>query len=86
MNLDFNDEQSLLRDTVSRFVQEHYSLDKRNAILKSPAGFSADHWRTMGYREMGVRLGIPPATVGTRLLRARKRIKRLLTPAAETRA
>ncbi len=38
------------------------------------------------YREMGVRLGIPPATVGTRLLRARKRIKRLLTPAAETRA
>jgi alkylation response protein AidB-like acyl-CoA dehydrogenase len=48
MNLDFNDEQSLLRDTVGRFVQENYSLEKRNAIVNSGNGFSADHWRTMG--------------------------------------
>jgi alkylation response protein AidB-like acyl-CoA dehydrogenase len=47
MNLDFNDEQVLLRDTVARFVQDNYSLEKRNAIIKSPGGFSAEHWRTM---------------------------------------
>lgn len=47
MNLDFNDEQTLLRDTVARFVQSNYSLEKRNAIVKSDGGFSAEHWRTM---------------------------------------
>ncbi len=48
MNLDFNDEQTLLRDTVSRFVQNNYSLEKRNALVKSTSGFSAAHWQTMG--------------------------------------
>ena len=47
MNLDFNDEQALLRDTVARFVQDNYSLEKRNAIVKSPGGFSVDYWKTM---------------------------------------
>jgi alkylation response protein AidB-like acyl-CoA dehydrogenase len=47
MNLDFNGEQSLLRDTVGRFVHEHYSLEKRNAIVKSGNGYNADYWRTM---------------------------------------
>jgi len=47
MNFEFNDEQVLLRDTVARFVQDNYSLEKRNAIIKSPGGFSAEHWRTM---------------------------------------
>lgn len=47
MNLDFNDEQSLLRDTVARFVQDNYALEKRNALIHSPEGFSRDHWRAM---------------------------------------
>ena len=47
MNFEFNDEQVLLRDTVARFVQENYSLEKRNAIIESRGGFSAEYWRTM---------------------------------------
>jgi len=48
MDLDFNEEQTLLRDTVARFVQQNYSLERRNAIVKSSGGFSADYWRSMG--------------------------------------
>lgn len=48
MNLDFSEEQALLRDTVARFVQNNYSLDKRKALAASDLGYSQDHWRSMG--------------------------------------
>ena len=48
MNLEFSDEQSLLRDSVARFVKERYSLERRNVLLQSEHGFSADNWRAMG--------------------------------------
>jgi alkylation response protein AidB-like acyl-CoA dehydrogenase len=47
MNLDFTDEQSLLRDSVERFVRSHYSLEQRRALADSPRGHSVDHWRSM---------------------------------------
>src|SRR5262245_21353122 len=47
MNFDLTDEQSLLRDSVARFVASHYSLQQRVAIARSKSGFSAEHWCTM---------------------------------------
>ena len=47
MNLEFSDEQSLLRDSVARFVRERYSLERRNALIRSEPGFGADNWRAM---------------------------------------
>jgi alkylation response protein AidB-like acyl-CoA dehydrogenase len=47
MNLDFTDEQALLRDSVERFVRSHYGLEQRRALADSPLGHSADHWRSM---------------------------------------
>jgi alkylation response protein AidB-like acyl-CoA dehydrogenase len=47
MNLDFTDEQSLLRDSVERFVRSHYSLEQRRTLAESPRGHSVDHWRSM---------------------------------------
>ncbi|MGH8177542.1 MAG: acyl-CoA dehydrogenase family protein [Steroidobacter sp.] len=48
MNLEFSEEQTLLRDSVARFVKSNYSLDKRREIVRSPTGFSPDHWKSMG--------------------------------------
>jgi alkylation response protein AidB-like acyl-CoA dehydrogenase len=48
MNLELSEEQTLLRDSVARFVTSNYSLDKRNEILRGEPGFSAALWRQMG--------------------------------------
>ncbi len=56
MDFSFSDEQTLLADSVEKFVQNDYSFDARRAITETDAGFSADNWRT--FAELGW-LGVP---------------------------
>ena len=56
MDFAFTEEQTLLRDSLKRFVQKEYSFEKRLAIQKSPEGYSRAVWAQLA--EMGV-LGLP---------------------------
>jgi pimeloyl-CoA dehydrogenase small subunit len=51
MDFSFTDEQTLLRDSVERFVQNDYTFAMRQKIVKTEAGFSADNWKT--FAELG---------------------------------
>jgi alkylation response protein AidB-like acyl-CoA dehydrogenase len=51
MNFEFSEEQSMLRDSVARFVQDDYSFDTRRAIVASDKGMSDESWQT--YAELG---------------------------------
>jgi alkylation response protein AidB-like acyl-CoA dehydrogenase len=51
MNFDYSDEQRLLKDSVQRFVTDHYALENRIKIASKAPGFSADHWKT--FAELG---------------------------------
>jgi pimeloyl-CoA dehydrogenase small subunit len=56
MNFELSEEQTLLAETIRRFVATHYSFDTRAKIIASPAGWSADVWAAIA--EMGL-LGLP---------------------------
>nr|MDA8248785.1 acyl-CoA/acyl-ACP dehydrogenase [Rhodospirillales bacterium] len=57
MDFDFSEEQSLLRDSVARLVEDAYGdFDKRRAYAKEPHGFSDALWTR--YAELGL-LGLP---------------------------
>ena len=47
MNFELSETQSILKDSVERFVAESYSLDKRQSLVKSELGFSQDNWKKM---------------------------------------
>ena len=51
MNFSFTEEQTLLQDSVLRFVQDEYEFEKRRKSLGSEDGFSRDHWKT--FAELG---------------------------------
>ena len=51
MNFDLSDEQRLLQDSVSRFVGDNYSLEKRNALIQAEPGFSTRYWQQ--FAELG---------------------------------
>jgi len=56
MDFSFSDEQTLLQDSVSRFIQNDYGFEARQKIVKQEPGFSSEHWRT--FAELGW-LGVP---------------------------
>lgn len=56
MNFSFTEEQTLLQDSLTRFVQKEYTFEKRLAIQKSSEGYSRAVWGQLA--EMGV-LGLP---------------------------
>ena len=56
MNFELSDEQTLLAETIKRFVTTHYNFDARAKIIASPAGHSEDVWSAIA--EMGL-LGLP---------------------------
>jgi alkylation response protein AidB-like acyl-CoA dehydrogenase len=56
MEFDYTEEQLALQDTLQRFISRDYDFDKRKAVLKSAAGFSADAWKQ--YAELGL-LALP---------------------------
>ena len=45
MNLNFSDEQNLLRDSVSRFCTSDYDFETRMKSVNSDSGFSKEHWK-----------------------------------------
>ncbi|GAB3281605.1 acyl-CoA dehydrogenase family protein [Parahaliea aestuarii] len=51
MNFDFTEEQSMLRDSVARYVQDSYDIETRRTIADSESGMSAAQWQT--FAELG---------------------------------
>lgn len=56
MDFELSDEQRLLKDSVGRFLSEHYSFEARTRFLKEAEGWSRDAWAT--YAQLGL-LGLP---------------------------
>ena len=56
MNFELSEEQTLLAETIRRFVATHYNFDARAKIVASPSGHSEDVWAAIA--EMGL-LGLP---------------------------
>jgi alkylation response protein AidB-like acyl-CoA dehydrogenase len=51
MDFSLSEEQSLLRDSARRFIEQRYSFLQRKAIVAQPDGFSRDCWRA--YADFG---------------------------------
>jgi len=51
MDFSLNEEQSLLRDSARRFVEQRYGFQQRKAIVAQPDGFSRECWRA--YADFG---------------------------------
>ncbi len=56
MDFTFSDEQKLLQDSVTRFVETDYAFEDRQKIIREEPGFSTDHWQQ--FAELGW-LGVP---------------------------
>ncbi len=56
MDFAFSEEQTLLRNSVQKFVQNGYSFDTRRAIVRSEAGWKRENWKQIA--ELGL-LGAP---------------------------
>jgi alkylation response protein AidB-like acyl-CoA dehydrogenase len=57
MDFSFTEEQTLLRDSVERFVPDKYDFDTRQKIVASDEGWSRANWQQMA--ELGLMLGMP---------------------------
>jgi alkylation response protein AidB-like acyl-CoA dehydrogenase len=51
-----NDEQRMINDALTRFVQQHYDFPARQRLLRTDAGYSRAHWQL--FAEMGL-LALP---------------------------
>jgi len=51
MDFSLSDEQQMLQDSITRFVQNDYDFYDRAKLVKSELGFSADHWKL--FAELG---------------------------------
>ena len=51
MNFDFTEEQTMLKESVERFIQTQYDFDSRRKIADSELGMSNEHWQT--FAELG---------------------------------
>ncbi len=51
MDFSFTEEQSLLQDSVQRFVQNSYEFETRQKLVKTEEGFSRDNWSS--FAELG---------------------------------
>ena len=56
MDFSFSDEQTLLQESVSRFITNHYGFESRQKHSRSDAGYSLENWQT--FAELGW-LGVP---------------------------
>jgi alkylation response protein AidB-like acyl-CoA dehydrogenase len=56
MDFNLSEEQSLLRDSVERFVADQYPFSQRRNVIYSERGYSDKHWQL--FAEMGW-LGLP---------------------------
>ena len=44
MNFEFSEEQTMIKDSVTRFVREQYDFDTRRGIVESAEGINRDFW------------------------------------------
>ncbi len=56
MDFSFTEEQTLLQESIARFVQNDYGFDDRQSSVQSELGYSAENWST--FAELGW-LGVP---------------------------
>lgn len=56
MDFELSSEQTLLKDSVDRFVQDNYEPEMRRKLLSTQLGYSEDNWKL--FAEMGW-LGLP---------------------------
>ncbi len=56
MDFSFSDEQTLLSDSVEKFIQNDYPFEARQKLIRTEPGFSPENWRL--FAELGW-LGIP---------------------------
>lgn len=62
MDFNFTDEQTMLRDSIAKFVAAEYDFDKRKAILTSADGWSKKAWST--FAELGLMAAPLPEEYG----------------------
>lgn len=62
MDFSFTEEQTLLRNSVQRFVQDNYDLESRRKIVNSEEGMSREHWAT--FAELGLLMAPFPEEYG----------------------
>lgn len=63
MDFNFTEEQTLLADSLRRYLQKSYSLPARRQAIAAAPGYSAEHWQA--YADMGVlALNVPEAHGG----------------------
>ena len=62
--MDFNpsDEQRMLADSIRRFVQSKYDLERRKAYLKRPGSFCTENWKML--TELGITALVLPDELG----------------------
>jgi alkylation response protein AidB-like acyl-CoA dehydrogenase len=53
MDFSFTEEQSALRDTLERYLEDNYSFDQRRLALKSKSGWRPEVWRAFAH-ELGI--------------------------------
>jgi alkylation response protein AidB-like acyl-CoA dehydrogenase len=63
MNFSFTEEQSLLRDSLSAYLADHYAFDKRRAAVKSEAGWRPEVWRAFA-QDLGILGAALPEDLG----------------------
>ncbi len=51
MNFNLSEEQTLIKDSIARFVADNYDFEQRNQVAAMEHGFSADYWRQ--FAELG---------------------------------
>ncbi len=51
MNFEFNEEQVMLKDSITKWAQDNYSFDQRRVSSANDDGFSRAHWAT--FAELG---------------------------------
>ena len=62
MDIEFTEEQELLRDSVQKMLRADYAFDARQAIARGETGFSKRHWRQ--FAELGLLSAPFPEAVG----------------------
>ncbi|MEX3841425.1 MULTISPECIES: acyl-CoA dehydrogenase family protein [unclassified Paraburkholderia] len=62
MNFNFTEEQQQLADALRRYLDKNYGFEARQAIVKTPAGVSDQHWNA--FVELGLTALPVPAAQG----------------------
>lgn len=51
MNFDLSEEQTMIRESIARFVQQNYELEQRNKVVANEHAYSPGHWQQ--FAELG---------------------------------